>query len=175
MRYTISDGWTTLSMLGEENGPSRRNRGRWTPSYEGLVASSARASKTARSIRKTDTKAEVALRRELWTRGLRYRKYAKGLPGNPDLVFPSRKVAVFVDGDFWHGRNWEKRRAALATGSNATYWVAKIASNMDRDKRVNSALRSLGWRVVRIWETDVFRHLGLAVSRVRAALRATDE
>jgi len=77
------------------------------------------------------------------------------LPGKPDLVFHRVRLVVFVDGDFWHGRGFAARRRKLATGHNAAYWVAKIAANRRRDRRQTDALRRSGWRVVRVWESDV--------------------
>lgn len=141
------------------------------PRFEGLTPSSTRASATARAIRRTDTKAEVVLRRALWARGLRYRKHAKDIPGRPDIVFVRARLVVFVDGDFWHGRDWETRRAKLAHGANARYWLAKIATNMERDRRKDAALRALGWTVVRVWEKDVLAAPERAASVVAAQLR----
>lgn len=115
------------------------------------------ASRTKQRNRKVGTKAEIALRRALWVRGLRYRVHQKDLPGCPDLIFRGRRVAVFVDGDFWHGRDWEKRKERLQSGHNAPYWLAKITYNRDRDIRNNSLLTELGWRVLRLWETDVLK------------------
>src|SRR5687767_5949640 len=77
-----------------------------SPSFAGLKPRSTAASRVARSVRKTDSKAEVALRKALWAMGHRYRKNVRSLPGTPDLVFPRARTVVFCDGDFWHGRNW---------------------------------------------------------------------
>jgi DNA mismatch endonuclease (patch repair protein) len=110
----------------------------------------------------------MALRRALWGLGLRYRLYQSDLPGNPDVVLRRHRLAVFVDGDFWHGRDWERRRERLRSGSNADYWIAKIAYNRDRDRRNDALLRELGWRVLRLWETDVLSDPKAAASRVRA-------
>src|SRR5438105_3225796 len=88
--------------------------GQTAPSFVGLRPSSERASRNARAIKKRDTEAEVALRRALWAVGLRYRKDVGRLPGRPDLVFARWRLAVFVDGDFWHGRDWDLRRRKLA-------------------------------------------------------------
>ncbi len=79
----------------------------------------------------------------------------KSLPGRPDVVFTRQKVAVFVDGDFWHGHDLSARLAKLASGHNAPYWVAKITANVERDQRVSETLRSRGWLVVRLWESRV--------------------
>jgi DNA mismatch endonuclease, patch repair protein len=108
----------------------------------------------------------MALRHVLWRRGLRYRVNRKDLPGCPDLAFIRQRVAVFVDGDFWHGRDWEKRKEQLRSGHNAPYWLAKIAYNRDRDLRNNALLEELGWRVVRLWETDVLKDPDDAASLV---------
>lgn len=142
---------------------------RCTPSFRGLSSASANASRVARgSSKKADTKCELFLRRALWSRGLRYRLDPAGLPGKPDFVFKRRRVAVFCDGDFWHGRDLDDRLARLAQGHNAPYWVAKIRSNTERD-RVNTArLESAGWRVMRLWETDILRDPAGAAARVAA-------
>jgi DNA mismatch endonuclease (patch repair protein) len=77
--------------------------------------------------------------------GLRFRKNVKSLPGKPDIVFPSVKVVIFCDGDFWHGRNWETLQEKLKRGMNADYWIAKIQRNMERDLNVNQLLEQNGW------------------------------
>ncbi len=97
----------------------------------------------------------MALRSALWSLGLRYRKNARDLPGVPDLVFRKAKVAVFVDGDFWHGRDLHRRLRRLRKGHNPDYWVRKILSNVARDKSITGRLEKEGWLVMRFWETDV--------------------
>jgi DNA mismatch endonuclease, patch repair protein len=140
-------------------------RERQTPSYKGLKASSELASRIKAKNKAANTKCEILLRSALWRRGLRFRKNVRELPGKPDVVFPRERVVVFVDGDFWHGRNWEERRRKLAAGVNSGYWVAKIQTNMDRDARHNEELTQLGWTVLRFWETDVLTDLtGTAIS-----------
>lgn len=125
------------------------------PRFDNRSPASEQASKAKRRNRRTDTRAEMLLRRALWARGARYRLHAKDLPGKPDLVFRGKRVAVFVDGDFWHGRNWDQNREKVARRSNGDYWIAKIEYNMERDRRQTADLRERGWRVVRLWETDV--------------------
>lgn len=125
------------------------------PSFRGLRAASEKAARAKRASRALDTKPELLLRRCLWKLGLRYRLYVRGLPGRPDLVFPRDRVAVFIDGDFWHGRDWAVRESRLSEGSNAGYWTAKIAYNIERDARNNALLEEMGWTVVRVWEGDV--------------------
>lgn len=96
------------------------------------------------------------------------------LPGRPDIVFPSARVAVFCDGDFWHGRDLAQRLERLRGGHNAPYWVTKIEANVQRDQRRNEALRDAGWRVLRFWETDINRDVEAVADEVAAAVeRAT--
>ncbi len=86
-------------------------------------------------------------------------------------MFRGERLAVFVDGDFWHGRDWEERRERLANGTNADYWLAKIRYNRERDRRNDIELGQLGWRVLRIWESEIRGDLGVCVERVRRVLR----
>ena len=128
---------------------------RANPSFAELRPASPRSSRAARGASaKIDTRCELALRRELWRRGLRYRVHYPGLPGRPDILFPPQRLVIFCDGDFWHGRDLSARLAKLARGHNATYWVAKVRGNVDRDVRQTRTLEELGWAVLRYWETD---------------------
>lgn len=111
------------------------------------------------------------LRRALWKLGLRYRVDVAHLPGRPDVAFLGARVAVFCDGDFWHGRDLAARVARLERGHNAPYWVAKIAANVARDERHTASLRSDDWLVLRFWETDVLRHAEVCAQRVLEAVR----
>lgn len=86
------------------------------------------------------------------------------------MVFPGAKVAVFCDGDFWHGRRWERLRKKLARGHNAAYWEAKILANRRRDRRNTRQLRKAGWTVVRLWETDVHKDPVAAAKKIAAIL-----
>jgi DNA mismatch endonuclease (patch repair protein) len=130
-------------------------RRRQSASFCGLAPSSAAASRVGKGNRATDTKPELQLRSLLWSQGFRYRLHARAVPGRPDLIFIRKKVAVFCDGDFWHGRDWNSRSQRLRQGSNAKYWIAKIEGNMRRDRAVNLALAKLGWSVIRLWEGDI--------------------
>jgi len=103
--------------------------------------------------------------------GLRYRKNVRTLLGQPDIVFVGGRLLVFCDGDFWHGRDWPERAAKLQSGANAAYWMAKIASNVERDNRITAELECDGWRVLRLWETDIKRDPKLAAAQVRDSLR----
>lgn len=128
---------------------------RIAPSFAGCQPASAESSRVKRRNRKVGAKGEIALRKALWRRGLRYRINHKGLPGTPDIVFSKQRIAIFVDGDFWHGRDWEARSERLRFGTNGAYWVEKIAYNRARDLRNDALLADLGWKVIRLWETDV--------------------
>lgn len=102
------------------------------------------------------TKPELLLGKLLWNAGVRYRKNDKTLTGKPDFVVHSAKVAIFCDGEFWHGRDWETHKHDHK--SNREFWFAKIERNIERDKEVNAALTAAGWKVFRFWESDITRH-----------------
>lgn len=125
--------------------------------------------KCMRAVKSKNTSLEMALRKALYADGLRYRLYSKDLPGRPDIVFRKKKVAVFCDGEFWHGFNWLERKKTIQ--SNQDYWFAKIERNMARDAQVNAELAALGWTVVRFWEREIKKQLDACVLRVRAALQ----
>lgn len=97
--------------------------------------------------------AETMLAKSLWHSGFRYRCNYKELPGSPDIAITKYHIAIFVDGEFWHGKDWEKRKLRLK--SNREYWFEKIEENIARDERNNKELQLLGWQVVRFWEKDV--------------------
>ena len=104
-----------------------------------------------RRVKSRDTAPEIQLRKALWRLGLRYRLNAKDLPGKPDIVFRGDKLAVFVDGEFWHG----KKLSAERLSQMKPYWRQKIARNMKRDQAVNEALTQCGWQVLRIGAKQV--------------------
>jgi DNA mismatch endonuclease, patch repair protein len=145
--------------------------GQTTPSFKGLRPASRNASATARGTSaKMNTRCELILRRELWKRGIRFRIHGTGLPGRPDIVFTKHRLAVFCDGDFWHGRDLSSRLAKLAKGHNSKYWVAKIRKNAERDRLQIQALEAMGWKVLRFWETDVYRQNCGVADQIAAAL-----
>jgi len=108
-----------------------------------------------KAIGSKDTKPELALRRACHALGLRCRLHRRDLPGTPDMAFVSAKVAVFVDGDFWHGRKWFEE--GKAPKSNTEAWIAKFERNRERDNRAVANLRETGWLPLRLWESDVLR------------------
>lgn len=127
------------------------------------------------AVRGKDSKAELALRRALYARGLRYRLHARDVTGRPDLVIRSRRLAVFVDGDFWHGNEHLRRglpSLADLFPTRTEWWVAKIERNMQRDREVDKALTAQGWTVVRIWESDVLQNPEQAADKVLTALKS---
>lgn len=142
------------------------------PSFRNLTATSAVASRTMAANRSKNTRCEVLLCRELRKLGLQFRQNAATLPGKPDVVFQEARLAVFCDGDFWHGRNWKVRRQKLARGANSAYWVAKIETNVRRDRKHRVSLQRTAWRVLRLWESDILLDPRLCATRV--GVRLTD-
>ena len=115
-------------------------------------------------VRSKDTKPELSLRRALFRRGLRFRVHDTRLAGHPDIVFPSARICVFVDGEFWHGHRWGQAQRTIKV--RRAYWVPKIEGNMARDRRVNRTLRAKGWLVIRFWARAVERNPERCVARV---------
>jgi DNA mismatch endonuclease (patch repair protein) len=127
------------------------------------------------AVRSTNNRAESALRKNLWKRGFRYRLYDSTLPGKPDLVFPGARAVIFVDGDFWHGRQLiegkeQDLRDRLRT-SRQDWWVAKIKRNVERDANNMRRLQSDGWRILRLWESEVNEDVVSAGDRAMDFLR----
>jgi DNA mismatch endonuclease, patch repair protein len=127
------------------------------------------------AVRNKNTGPEIALRKALHARGLRYRLNSP-LAGRPDLVFQGARAAVFVDGDYWHGNAWRTRgfasfEAYYGRGSNAEFWLAKIRRNVRRDEDVTNKLTSQGWRVIRVWESDIDADADEAAAVVAASIR----
>lgn len=128
--------------------------------------------KAMKNIKNKDTSIEVALRRALWKKGYRYRKNYKNLPGKPDIVFLRLKIAIFCDGELFHGKNWEKRlRFKLMNGHNPNYWVPKISKNIQRDMENNHELMSMGWIVLRFWGLDIQHNLDKCVHEIEEAIK----
>lgn len=149
---------------------------RLAPDYRGLSAASTTSSRVARATSsKRDTKPELLLRRALRRRGLRYRIDVASLPGRPDVAFLRAKVAVFCDGDFWHGRELDKRLGKLSRGHNSGYWTAKITSNVERDRRAEDALREAGWRVLRFWASAITSDPDSVAATIGAMVRPSTE
>lgn len=116
---------------------------------------------------------EVTLAQALWEKGYRYRKNDKSVFGKPDLTFKKLKVAVFVDSEFWHGRNWSKRKHDHK--SNQDFWIAKIEKNIQRDKAVNKRLKSEGWTVIRLWGNEIKKNIAYCVLKVEEAINTSKQ
>ena len=144
---------------------------RTVPSFAGLKPASELSSLIKKANTSCNTRHEVALQNELSELGLRFQKHAVDVPGRPDIVFAKARLAVFCDGDFWHGRKWNVLRRNLARGANGAYWCAKISRNMKRDKEITSLLRRSGWRVLRVWESDIKRNPRGVAMELRKILR----
>lgn len=122
-------------------------------------------------IHSKDTSIEILLRKELWKRGLRYRKNDSTVTGKPDIVFKKRRIVVFCDSEFWHGYDWEKRKHAIK--SNREYWIPKIERNIKRDLFVNSVLREQGWIVLRFWGKEIRTSLIACADIIEKTVRST--
>lgn len=124
-------------------------------------------SEIMRRVKSTNTSVELKLRKELWRHGLRgWRVHPKNVPGKPDMIFRAKKVAIFVDGCFWHGCPTCDR----SPKSGNAYWENKISRNVARDKKYNELLINDGWSVIRLWEHEVTRHMTECVSRILTAM-----
>ena len=120
-----------------------------------------------RRIKSSGTKPELALRKEMYRRGLRYRvDYAKA-PGRPDIAMVGRKLAIFVDGEFWHGKKLSEERLS----EMSEYWQLKIRRNVERDRRVNEELRKAGWSVIRVTDRAVQSDLGAVIECIQCWLQ----
>lgn len=115
--------------------------------------------KNMQNIRSKNTKIEEVFRKALWNKGYRYRKNCEFLPGKPDIVLTKYKIAIFCDGEFFHGKEWEKLKLRLEKGSNSEYWIKKISRNIERDDQINKELMFMGWTVLRFWGDDIIKRL----------------
>ena len=140
------------------------------PSFRGFKPSSPASSRAKKANRGRDTAHEIELKAALRRLKMRFEAHRSDLLGRPDVVFPKERVAVFCDGDFWHGRNWPELKQALLRRANPAYWVAKIEANRSRDARICRALRQQGWLVIRLWETEIRKDPELAASFLKKRL-----
>lgn len=118
-------------------------------------------------VRGKDTQPELMLRKALWMDGLRYRLHYN-LPGKPDIVFPRHKLAVFCDGEFWHGKDFDKLSQELKT--NRPFWIKKIGDNIKRDQRINKELYRMSWKVIRFWNRDIKKNTKKCVEMIKTYL-----
>ncbi len=145
--------------------------------YNSIVSSSEedKTSERMRKVRSENTAPEVILRKALWKKGIRYRVAPKDIAGKPDIAITSKRVAIFIDGDFWHGNQWRKRGLTsledqFKKSKSKNYWSKKIRGNIERDcKNVNSLLEE-GWKVIRFWESDIYEDLESCLGLVLSAI-----
>lgn len=114
--------------------------------------------KNMQHIKAKETKIEVLLRKALWKKGYRYRKNYKGLPGKPDIVLTKYKIAIFCDGEFFHGKDWKVLKSKLENSNNSEFWINKISRNRQHDDEINKELLFKGWTVIRFWGNDIKKH-----------------
>lgn len=125
--------------------------------------------KNMQAVKSRDTGIELSLRKELWSRGLRYRKNVKTIMGKPDIAFVGKKIAIFCDSEFWHGFDWENSRNKIKTRKE--FWIPKIEKNIQRDYDVKKQLEAEGWLVLRFWGNDIKQHCAECSDKIEAALR----
>lgn len=133
-------------------------------SEENSFYTTKKRSKIMSKIRGKNTKPELLFRKALWRKGVHYRLNNQQLPGKPDLSIKKYKLAIFIDGEYWHGYNWDERKPKLKT--NRKFWIPKIERNMQRDKEVNQQLNDLGFTVFRFWAHEVKDHLKICINDV---------
>ena len=121
-------------------------------------------------VKNKDSKIEVLLRKEVWSRGLRYRKNVNRIYGKPDIVFIGKKIAVFCDSEFWHGYNWEERKKDFK--SHQEFWIPKIERNMERDAEVTAKLESEGWTVLRFWGNEIKKNTAQCADIIEKAVHS---
>lgn len=112
--------------------------------------------------------AETVLAKALWRQGYRYRKNDKRLPGSPDIAILKYQIAIFVDGEFWHGKDWETRKERLKR--NRKYWIEKIEENMARDRCNDQLLTSAGWTPIHFWEKEIMKNLPACIAEIEDAI-----
>lgn len=138
------------------------------PRFHGEV--SEKSHKNMSKIRGKDTSIELILRKALWKKGYRYRKNDKSLPGSPDIVITKYKIAIFCDGEFFHGKDWEVLKPRLEKGKNPDYWIKKIQRNIDRAQEKDQQLLFLGWTVIHFWGKDILRDTDKCIKVIEEAI-----
>ena len=125
--------------------------------------------KNMQAVRSKGSKIELKLGRELWKRGYRYRKNDKTIFGKPDFVFKKYKTVIFCDSEFWHGKDWTKRKNEIKT--NVTFWHKKIEENIKRDRIVNKKLIKEGWKIVRFWGKDIEKNVLFCIEKFEKTIK----
>lgn len=127
--------------------------------------------KNMQAVRSRGSKIEVLLMKALWGRRLRFSKNDDSVFGKPDIVFKQKKIAVFVDSEFWHGKDWKKHKKDHKT--NKAFWINKIERNIERDKKVNRKLKKEGWKVIRIWGKQILKQTEKCIEKVERIVNDT--
>ena len=126
--------------------------------------------KNMKSIKSKDTKIERKLCKALWDKGYRYRKNYAKLPGKPDIALTKYKIAIFCDGEFFHGKDWYNQKARLEKSNNREYWINKISKNIERDSKVDRELFQLGWIVLRFWGKDILKNVDKCIDEIEETI-----
>ena len=127
--------------------------------------------KNMKHIRSKDTNIQIILRKALWHEGIRYRKNYDKLPGKPDIAITKYKIAVFCDGEFFHGKDWNQLQVKLKNSNNSEYWLKKIQRNINRDYEVEQEIRAQGWIVLRFWGKDIKQDVNMCVKSIKEAIQ----
>lgn len=138
------------------------------PRFQGTTTE--KRSKNMQRIKGKDTAIEVVLRKALWAKGYRYRKNYKQVPGRPDIALTKYKIAIFCDGEFFHGKDWDVLKPRLEKGSNPDYWIKKIERNRERDSEKDAKLSYLGWTVIHFWGKDILRDTETCIKVIEEAI-----
>jgi DNA mismatch endonuclease Vsr len=125
--------------------------------------------KNMQAVKASGSKIETIIAKTLFGLGYRYRKNNRTVFGKPDLTFKKHKIAIFIDGEFWHGKNWEKSKHNHK--SNQEFWHSKIQRNIERDNLVNSTLKKDGWKVLRFWGKEVEKKLDYCILKIEQAIQ----
>jgi DNA mismatch endonuclease Vsr len=125
-------------------------------------------SKNMQAVKCKNSKIETTLAKALWNKGYRYRKNYSKIIGKPDIVIVSLRIAIFADSEFWHGKDWSKKKKEIK--SNKRFWHKKIERNIERDKEVNLRLRKEGWKVLRFWGKDIENNLHGCISKIEKTI-----
>jgi len=126
--------------------------------------------KNMKHIRSKDTQIELILRKALWREGIRYRKNYDKLPGKPDIAITKYRIAIFCDGEFFHGKDWDKLQLKLKNSNNSEYWIKKISRNIERDQEVEREIRAEDWTVIRFWGKDIKSNTGECIAVIKEAI-----
>ena len=126
--------------------------------------------KNMQHIRSKDTEIELILRKALWREGIRYRKHYDKLPGKPDIAITKYRIAIFCDGEFFHGKDWEKLQLKLRNSNNSEYWIKKINRNIERDQEIEREIRAEDWTVLRFWGKDIKCNTSECISVIKETI-----